>query len=134
MRLKLDTASPVPIYSQIVAQVRCAIAAGALNPDDEMPSVRALATEHLINPNTVARAYLELEREGLLSKKRGTGTYVSSQAARLGEKERARIVREMLDKALTQAMQLHMPTKQVREIFEDRLGEHAERAGTEKKR
>lgn len=134
MRLKLDTASPVPIYSQIVEQVWCAIAAGALKPDDEMPSVRALATEHLINPNTVARAYLELEREGLLSKKRGTGTYVSSQAARLGEKEKARIVREMLDKALAQAMQLHLPTKQVREIFEDRLSEHAERAGTEKKR
>jgi GntR family transcriptional regulator len=134
MRLKLDTANPVPIYSQIVEQVRCAIAAGALQPDDEMPSVRALATEHLINPNTVARAYLELEREGLLSKKRGTGTYVSSQAARLGEKDKARIVRELLDKALAQAMQLHMPAKQVREIFEDRLSENAERTGTEKKR
>jgi GntR family transcriptional regulator len=134
MRLKLDTASPVPIYSQIVEQVRCAIAAGALKPDDEMPSVRALATEHLINPNTVARAYLELEREGLLSKKRGTGTYVSSQAARLGEKDKARIVRELLDKALVQAMQLHMPARQVREIFEDRIGEYDERTGTEKKR
>jgi GntR family transcriptional regulator len=134
MRLKLDTTSPVPIYSQIVEQVRCAIAAGALKPDDEMPSVRALATEHLINPNTVARAYLELEREGLLSKKRGTGTYVSSQAARLGERDKARIVRELLDKALAQAMQLHMPAKQVREIFEDRLDEYDERTGTEKKR
>jgi len=134
MRLKLDTASPVPIYSQIVEQVRCAIAAGALKPDDEMPSVRALATGHLINPNTVARAYLELEREGLLSKKRGAGTYVSSQAARLGEKDKARIVRELLDKALVQAMQLHMPAKQVREIFEDRLGGYDESKGTEKKR
>ena len=134
MRLKLDTASPVPIYSQIVEQVRCAIAAGALKPDDEMRSVRALATEHLINPNTVARAYLELEREGLLSKKRGTGTYVSSQAARLGEKDKARIVRELLDKALVQAMQLHMPAKQVRELVEDRLDEYEERTGTEKKR
>ena len=99
-----------------------------------MPSVRALATEQLINPNTVARAYLELEREGLLSKKRGTGTYVSSQAARLGEKDKARIVRELLDKALEQAMQLHMPARQVREIFEDRIGEYDERTGTEKKR
>ena len=134
MRLKLDTASPVPIYSQIVDQVRCGIAAGDLKPDDEMPSVRALATEHLINPNTVARAYLELEREGLLSKKRGTGTYVSSQAARLGEKDKARIVRELLDKALVQAMQLHMPAKQVREIFEDRIGEQDKSTGTEKKR
>ena len=92
MQLKLNPASPIPIYSQIFDQVRCAIAAGALKPDDELPSVRALAVEHLINPNTVARAYLELEREGFVSKKRGAGTYVSSQAARLGEKEKARIV------------------------------------------
>jgi GntR family transcriptional regulator len=134
MRLKLDPADPVPIYSQIFDQVRCAIAAGVLRPDDELPSVRALATEHLINPNTVARAYLELEREGFLTKKRGAGTYVSPQAARLGEREKARIVRELLDKALAQAMQLQIPVKQVRNLFEERLGDIAARAGKEARR
>jgi GntR family transcriptional regulator len=123
MRLKLNPASPVPIYSQIFDQVRCAIAAGALKPEDELPSVRALATEHLINPNTVARAYLELEREGFVSKRRGAGTYISSQATRLGEKEKARIVRDLLDQALTQATQLHMPAQQVRDLFEERFAE-----------
>ena len=123
MRLKLNPASPVPIYSQIFDQVRCAIAAGALKPDDELPSVRALATEHLINPNTVARAYLELEREGFVSKRRGAGTYISSQATRLGEKEKARIVAELLDHALTQATQLQMPAQQVRDLFERRFAE-----------
>jgi GntR family transcriptional regulator len=121
MRLKLNPASPVPIYSQIFDQVRCAIAAGALKPEDELPSVRALATEHLINPNTVARAYLELEREGFVSKRRGAGTYISAQATRLGEKEKARIVRDLLDKALAQAEQLHMPAQQVRDLFEERF-------------
>ena len=121
MRLKLNPASPVPIYSQIFDQVRCAVAAGALKPEDELPSVRALATEHLINPNTVARAYLELEREGFVSKRRGAGTYVSSQATRLGEKEKARIVGELLEQALTQAAQLHMPSQQVRDLFEERF-------------
>jgi GntR family transcriptional regulator len=123
MQLKLNPASPVPIYSQIFDQVRCAIAAGALKPEDELPSVRALATEHLINPNTVARAYLELEREGFVSKRRGAGTYISSQATRLGEKEKARIVRDLLDQALTQATQLHMPAQQVRDLFEERFAE-----------
>jgi len=123
MRLKLNPASPVPIYSQIFDQVRCAIAAGALKPEDELPSVRALATEHLINPNTVARAYLELEREGFVSKRRGAGTYISSQATRLGEKEKARIVGELLDQALTQAAQLQMPAQQVRDLFEERFAE-----------
>ena len=69
------------MYLQIVEQVRRAVAAGGLQADDEMPSVRALASEHLINPNTVARAYLELEREGLLTKRRGAGTYVAHDAA-----------------------------------------------------
>ena len=125
MRLKLNPASPVPIYSQIFDQVRCAIAAGALKPEDELPSVRALATEHLINPNTVARAYLELEREGFVSKRRGAGTYISSQATRLGEKEKARIVRDLLDQALTQATQLQMPAQQVRDLFERRFAKEA---------
>jgi GntR family transcriptional regulator len=123
MRLRLDTASPVPIYSQIMEQVKCAIAAGVLKPDDGLPGVRALAVEHLINPNTVARAYLELEREGLVTKKRGMGTYVSPQAARLGEREKTRIVRELLDRALAQATQLQMRPEQVRDLFEKRLSE-----------
>jgi GntR family transcriptional regulator len=102
-------------------QVRWAVAAGALRPDDELPSVRALAAEHLINPNTVARAYLELEREGLVTKKRGTGTYISAQAARVSERNRARMVAALLDDALRQATSIHMPPEQIRGIFEERL-------------
>ena len=134
MLFRIDPASPVPIYSQIVDQVRCAIAAGVLKPDDELPSVRALATEQLINPNTVARAYLELEREGLVTKKRGTGTFVSLEAARLGEGKRRRIVAVLLDKALSQAMQFQMPAGETRDLFEERLNELAGRPEREKKR
>jgi len=134
MLFRIDPASPIPIYSQIVDQVRCAIAAGVLKPDDELPSVRALATEQLINPNTVARAYLELEREGLVTKKRGTGTFVSAEAARLGEGKRRRIVAVLLDKALSQAMQFQMPAGETRDLFEERLNELAGRPEREKKR
>jgi len=116
------------MYLQIVEQVRHGIAAGALQPDDELPSVRALAGEHLINPNTVARAYLELEREGLLSKRRGSGTYVSPTAAALGRAHRVQAVRELLDKAVAAAESYGLTAKQVRELMEERLWKIGEKS------
>src|SRR5271157_3052350 len=114
VHLKLDPASPIPMYLQIVEQVRRAVASGALQADDEMPSVRALASEHLINPNTVARAYLELEREGLLTKRRGAGTYVSHEAARMRDAQRTRIVAGLIDKALAAAHEFGWTPEQTR--------------------
>ena len=121
MRLKLEPASPIPMYLQIVEQVRHGIAAGALRADDELPSVRALAAKHLINPNTVARAYLELERDGFLCKRRGTGTYVSADATALGATHRIQAVGELLDKALAAAAEFGLSARQVRELVEERL-------------
>jgi GntR family transcriptional regulator len=121
MRLKLEPASPIPMYLQIVEQVRHRIAAGTLQADEELPSVRVLASEHLINPNTVARAYLELEREGLLSKRRGAGTYVSTGATELSATHRVRVVQELLDKAMAAAAEFGLPPQQVRELVEERL-------------
>jgi len=121
MRLKLEPASPIPMYLQIVEQVRHGIEAGALRAEDELPSVRALASEQLINPNTVARAYLELEREGLLAKRRGAGTYVAAGAEALGERQRVRAVRELLHKALAAAKEFGLTAKQVRALVEEGL-------------
>jgi GntR family transcriptional regulator len=121
MHLKLETASPIPIYLQIVEQLRQRIAAGSLQADSELPSVRTMASEHLINPNTVARAYLELEREGLLSKRRGTGTYVSALAGKLGVAYREHAVRELLDKALVSAAEFGFTAKEIRELVDERL-------------
>ena len=121
MHLKLESASPIPMYLQIVEQIRHRIAAGVVQADDELPSVRALASEHLINPNTVARAYLELEREGLLCKRRGAGTYISAHASELGEIHRIRVVRELLDKALMTAFEFGLTTKQLRTLIDERL-------------
>ena len=109
------------MYLQIVEQIRHRIAAGTLRADGELPSVRALASEHLINPNTVARAYLELEREGLLSKRRGAGTYVAPSATALGVRYRERVLRELLDKALATAAEFGISPGQVRDLVEERL-------------
>lgn len=128
MRLKLEPASPIPMYLQIIEQVRHGIAAGALQADDEMPSVRALASKHLINPNTVARAYLELERDGLLSKRRGAGTYVAASATALSESHRLRAVRDLLDKALAVATEFGLSPKQVRTLVDERLAASKEKS------
>ena len=130
VQLKLDPASPIPMYLQIVEQVRRAVASCGLQADDEMPSVRALASEHLINPNTVARAYLELEREGLLTKRRGAGTYVAHDAAGLRDAQRTRIVGGLIDKALEAARQFGWTPERTRTAFEERLNH----PGTERKR
>jgi len=119
--LKLQPSSPIPMYLQIVEQVRHGIVAGVWKADEELPSVRAMAGQHLINPNTVARAYLELEREGLVSKKRGTGTYISPQAAGWRPEHGSRIVAALLDQALSKAMEFSLPAGQLRSLFEERL-------------
>ena len=92
-----------------------------LRPHDELPSVRTLAGQYLINPNTVARAYLELERGGLIYKKRGTGTYVAERKVTMGRKERLEIVRKLLDKALVQAVELGLSPAEMRQVFRERL-------------
>ncbi len=120
MRFRLQPDSPIPIYLQIMEQIRHHIASGALKADDELPSVRMLATQQLINPNTVARAYRELESEGLVSKRRGEGTYVSARAAALGQEHRARLVADLLDKALLAAGEFGLSPERVRELFEER--------------
>ena len=109
------------MYLQIVGQVRRGIAAGQLKPDEELPSVRALASQHLINPNTVVRAYLELEREGLVAKRRGAGTYVAGDAAGMALEERLSIVGGLLDEALSAAVEMGLPAQRVRALFEERL-------------
>jgi GntR family transcriptional regulator len=89
-RLRLDLHSGVPVYRQIVDQVHGGVASGALSVGDQLPTVRQLAVDLSINPNTVARAYRELELGGLLETHQGTGTFISTQKMRGGEEQRAR--------------------------------------------
>ena len=89
-RLRLDLHSGVPVYRQIIDQVRGGIASGSLSVGDQLPTVRQLAVDLSINPNTVARAYRELELGGVLETHQGTGTFISSQRIRGGDEERSR--------------------------------------------
>ena len=80
MQFRLNSASGVPIYRQIQDMVRCGAASGQLGPGEQLPTVRALAVELSVNPNTVIRAYTELEREGVVTTEQGTGTFVAEKA------------------------------------------------------
>ena len=92
MQIHISQNDGVPIYLQIVQQVKYLVASGRLAPGEELPPIRVLAEQLLINPNTVARAYRELELAGIVSKRRTAGTYVSDAGSPLARRERLKDV------------------------------------------
>jgi len=102
-RFLLDLKSGVPAYRQIIDQVRGALAAGALSTGDQLPTVRQLAVDLAINPNTVVRAYKELEFGGLLETHQGTGTFISAQKLPGAEAERERQLGQIVADAVSRA-------------------------------
>jgi GntR family transcriptional regulator len=113
MAFHLDTGSRLPIYQQLAQQIREAIARGELRPDMGLPSVRQLSRELVVNPNTVARAYTELERDGLLISRPGRGIYVAQPRNELTRTARDRRLTEQLDRWLTEAVHLGFSAEQV---------------------
>jgi GntR family transcriptional regulator len=93
-RLRIDPTLPVPIWSQIEDGMRHLVASGALRPGDAVPSVRDLAREQRINPNTVAKAYLRLVDAGVFETRRGEGTFVASRPPAMPAREKERVLRE----------------------------------------
>jgi GntR family transcriptional regulator len=116
--LKINTADGAPIYLQIVDQVKRSVAMGRLKPEDPLPSVRQLALELTINPNTVARAYLELEHQGFLYKRQGQGTYVCTPAIGAARRERNKIVAGLFEKAIVEAVSFGMSAAEITTIYD----------------
>jgi GntR family transcriptional regulator len=102
-RFLLDLQSGVPIYRQIIDQVRGALASGALQAGDQLPTVRQLAVDLMINPNTVVRAYKELELSGWIETHQGTGTFVSAQEPPRASLERERQLGQIVADAVARA-------------------------------
>jgi len=100
---RLDLHSGVPVYRQLIDQVRGGIASGLLAVGDQLPTVRQLAVDLSINPNTVVRAYRELEFGGLLESHQGTGTFISAQKMRGAEQERARQLTQIVSDCVARA-------------------------------
>jgi GntR family transcriptional regulator len=114
--------SGVPIYEQIVDQITFAIASGALEVGGLIPSVRELAHEHLlVNPNTVARAYQELERRGVVAARRGLGMIVTPDAPALCRQQRQDTVRSRIRQALREAVSSALPPEEIRKLVDEEL-------------
>ncbi len=120
MEIRLTTADKVPIYQQIVNQVKLMVASGRLQPGEELPPIRTLALQLSINPNTVARAYRDLELEGLVAKRRTAGTYVSAAGSPLARRERLRLLRERIDALLAEARQMDVDTDELIALLRER--------------
>jgi len=103
LRFRLDLHSGVPVYRQIIDQVRGGMASGSLVAGDQLPTVRQLAVDLAINPNTVARAYRELELGGLLETHQGTGTFISAQKIKRGNVERERQLTQIVEDCVARA-------------------------------
>jgi GntR family transcriptional regulator len=120
MQIHISANDGVPIYLQIVNQVKYLVASGRLTPGEELPPIRTLATQLVINPNTVARAYRELELAGIVEKRRTAGTYVSDAGSPLARRERLKILTERIDALLAQARQMNIDTDAVVELIRER--------------
>jgi GntR family transcriptional regulator len=118
MHIHLNTGDGVPIYLQIVNQVKYLVASGRLAPGEEVPPIRVLAEQLLINPNTVARAYRELERAGVVTKRSTTGTFVSAAGSPLARSECLTVLTERVDALLVEARQMNVGTDELVELIQ----------------
>jgi GntR family transcriptional regulator len=123
MRVRVQPGLGTPIYLQIEAQVKHAIAAGALQQNDLLPPVRKLAAELGINPNTVARAYQNLERDGILRTVPGDGCYVNGQSSGLLKSEKLRRLKPLATQLAVEAKQLLLPCHDLMLLLETAYNE-----------
>jgi GntR family transcriptional regulator len=117
----LNPSSGVPVYLQLEAQVKQAVAAGALRPADALPSVRKLAGELRINPNTVARAYQNLERDGVIRSVPGGGTFVADGVPGLLKSEKIRRLRPHARQVAVEGRQLRLSSEEILRLVENEL-------------
>jgi GntR family transcriptional regulator len=119
--LTVDPRSGVPIYLQIIEQIKRSIVLGVLQAGEQLPTVKQLAVDLTVNPNTVARAYRELEREQVIETSPGRGSFVRANGVAQSPKVAAEIAADALDVALREAKSVGLASGDVRKIFEAAL-------------
>lgn len=130
--LTIDVAGGVPIYRQIVNQIRYMVASGVLRPGEELPPIRTLALELKVTPNTVVKAYDELERAGIVQKRQGSGTFVSARRPKLADRERREIIEQRVDALLAEAHQLGVRLDELLAVIRRRHAAMASGSGVRK--
>jgi GntR family transcriptional regulator len=133
MWIQITSGSDEPIYSQIVEQIRQAIAKGELGIGEKLPAVRKLASELIINPNTVAKAYTILEQSGFVTTKTGSGTFVTDPKLRHHDGGDMNILAERIDSVITRGLSLGISSGELINLFNNRLNAFIKNNGEDKK-
>jgi len=118
---KLDLKSGVPFHRQIVDQIRYGIASGRLLPGEQLPTVRDLAVQLQVNPNTVRKAYSDLELLGILNTQQGTGTFVGDQPVEIEDAEKQRMLEQICDELVARGHQYNLTLQDIVEHLQGRL-------------
>ena len=121
MLLRTNPSSGVPIYLQLMEQIRHAIATGALRPGEQLPGIRPLAEELVINPNTVAKAYRELEHEGVVELRQGAGAFVTDNAPSKKDAEKLRAAQAAVAVTVEKLRERGVADDDIRRLFEAEL-------------
>lgn len=121
MLFQIDAASRSPIYRQLAQQIREAVARGRLAPESRLPSVRDLSRQLVINPNTVARVYTELERDGVLNTRPGLGVFVAQPRNDLTKRARKDRLTALVDQLLTEAVHLGFSAEESLALVSERM-------------
>lgn len=119
---RIDPRSPIPLYAQIAGRLRSEIAAGDLPPGSSLPSVRQLAAQLRVNPATVVQAYRDLETEGFVDMRQGSGTFVREVATERRTRERTRLARQLVRALVAEAARAGVPLAELAAALEQELG------------
>ena len=120
MVFQLNYKSGKPVYLQLVDQVKAAVASGAVRPGDSLPSIRPLAEDLRVNRNTIAKAYTELESQGVIETSAGKGCFISGNASALRKDARVKLLTEEIDQAVVQAHHLQVTKAEFLRLSEER--------------
>jgi GntR family transcriptional regulator len=120
VEFSIDPSSRQPICRQLTQQIREAVARGKLSPDERLPSVRELSRTLVVNPNTIARVYTDLEREGVVHTRPGLGVFAARPGSDLSRKVRKERLQDALDHVLTEAVHLGFSVEEVSELLAER--------------
>ncbi len=123
MNFQIHLTSDVPIYQQLGQQIRAGVATGRLSHGQQLPSVREMSRMLVVNPNTIAKAYTELERDGVLHTRKGVGVFVATPNSELTKSARKKRLQDKIDDLLTEGVYLNYPLVELRELVEMRAKE-----------
>jgi GntR family transcriptional regulator len=134
MNLRINFSSGVPIYLQLMEQIKHAVETGAIRAGEQLPTIRAVAEELTMNPNTVARTYRELEGEGVVEVRHGSGVFVAGPRNSSAKSNEIRKTGEVLRTAMEKGMALGLKEAELRRVFEDELSHLQEKASGRRRR